>query len=686
MSINNTSVITVFVAIITVLSMAVTPAIATPSLAAETAGSTESLETVDTLQLDTGSNVTVYTATNNVSDTAASHGVDIGDGSISWTYDSFSHSAVGISVNMNETAVYVASRDNGVRSLNTSDGAVNWNASLGEDMWSVAVSKDDSVVYAGGESGTLYALDTTDGSEFWNISADSNTLVHISVGPNGAIYTAGVSGVVKAFDSSGTELWTYSGHANSVRTVTVSPDGSTVYSGSDDDTVRAINATTGNKQWIDNGHSADVRMVSIDPQGNLYTADTSGVYRSLAPDASERWQTTLSHGVFADGMNEYVNGRLYVGDTDGNIHQLSPSDGSVQATYNNINGDAVRVARPAFFGDTTTVNGTVVDENGDPCENCTVEAVGINFEPLSGSISQKRQKADAFRAEAKHPYPKNWTDGEFDLTLRGSDDALIDNFDTEYAAVHTAGDWDLQGYQVSDDANTWTVDAVDLTDPKANPTAGEKLLVSIWRPSDEAFYEDSADGDLPGQSTSGTIVVTQLNPSGDERTQWTVDTIGKVEIAHISNVGTKVHEAAALQLSPGYYRIHPKGHSETRYVIAVGDPESISTPYAEQLKNSADQLDAQADKLQEWINDGKASIYTTTTNETGHYSLQIPTTANEADFVAYKTPGLDDLTASYEDKIDYYEDNLTELEGQNFCSIENGRLRGDLVISAVVTR
>lgn len=331
------------------------------------------------------------------------------------------------------------------------------------------------------------------------------------------------------------------------------------------------------------------------------------------------------------------------------------------------------------------VNGTVYDDDGDPVENATVKAVGINYDQLTGTIEEKRQKADRFRARAKHPYPNttslpnaNWTDGTPDYSLRDGEDAVIDSADTEYAAVHTPEDWDLQGYRtlgsttLGGDDTVQGTDVIDLTAPKVVLPADAPVVVSIWRPSEEAFVEDHADADLPGRTTEGTIVITQLNPSGDNRTRWTENTTPTVEITAAANVGTKVHETAVLQLSPGYYHIHPKGSPATGYTIAVGDPEDIATPYAERLNNSADQLDAQAAELDDWLNDKKAHTYTTTTNETGHYSLDVNTREDELDVIAYKTPdGFTGNTSSHEAIVDYYDDQLTsQLDANSLDEID----------------
>jgi outer membrane protein assembly factor BamB len=154
------------------------------------------------------------------------------------------------------------------------------------------------------------------------------------------IYSGSDDSTVRALDASdGSETWTFSGHSDIVQTVKKSPDGSTVYSGSSDNTVKAVDASDGSEIWTFGGHTGIVESVSVSPNGEkVFSASGDATARAInATDGSEIWTTNLGNNgrSIATAPDGSV---VYVADSDSTVYALDTSDGSEiwNATYSEI--------------------------------------------------------------------------------------------------------------------------------------------------------------------------------------------------------------------------------------------------------------------------------------------------------------------------------------------------------------
>ena len=78
-----------------------------------------------------------------------------------------------------------------------------------------------------------------------------------------SVYSGSDDETVRKIDFGTTQLWSFTGHTDRVSAVAVDPDGN-VYTGSSDETVRKIDSS-GAQVWSFTGHTATVYAVAVDP-------------------------------------------------------------------------------------------------------------------------------------------------------------------------------------------------------------------------------------------------------------------------------------------------------------------------------------------------------------------------------------------------------------------------------------
>ncbi|MGB7756666.1 MAG: outer membrane protein assembly factor BamB [Salinisphaera sp.] len=301
--------------------------------------------------------------------------------------------------------VYVANNDGEVVALNLANGHRVWHVDTDEQLIS-GPSVVDGTLLVGTRNGEVIALSADNGSKDW--SADlSSEVIAAPAGTSDVVVARTVDGHVAALNmATGDRLWTIeSSVPNLTMRGTASPviQGNTVYVGMDSGKVQALDLATGEQRWeqtvaLPEGRSELDRIVDVD--GNPLV-DGNSVYAISAGDALVsmsangghiRWKHKIASennlavdnsNVYATDMNsvvwgvsqatgepvwkqdalEYrklsapavVDGHVLVGDYEGYLHWLSPSDGSIEGRGRPF-GEAIR-AQPVVVGDRAIVLG-----------------------------------------------------------------------------------------------------------------------------------------------------------------------------------------------------------------------------------------------------------------------------------------------------------------------------------------
>ena len=118
----------------------------------------------------------------------------------------------------------------------------------------------------------------TDASESWSHSLHSNTVDSVFA-RDGVVYSGSQDNTVKAANASdGSEIWSHSLHSGDVWSV-FEGDG-VVYSGGRDETVKAADASDGSEIWSHSLHSDTVRSV-FERDGVVYSGSYDDTVKAV---------------------------------------------------------------------------------------------------------------------------------------------------------------------------------------------------------------------------------------------------------------------------------------------------------------------------------------------------------------------------------------------------------------------
>ncbi|WP_240936965.1 serine/threonine-protein kinase [Halomicrobium mukohataei] len=186
----------------------------------------------------------------------------------------------------------------------------------------------------------------------WRFQTDSQVRSSPTVDDD-TVYVGSDDCHVYALDASnGTERWRFQTD-NWVRpSPTVDDD--TVYVGSDDCHVYALDASNGTERWR---FQTDRRVYSppMVADSTIYVGSSdSNVYALDASDGTERWRFQTDDWVYSSPA--VASGTVYVGSFDGHVYALDASDGTERWRFQTDN-----FVRPS----PTVVNGTIYVGNDD---------------------------------------------------------------------------------------------------------------------------------------------------------------------------------------------------------------------------------------------------------------------------------------------------------------------------------
>jgi outer membrane protein assembly factor BamB len=167
------------------------------------------------------------------------------------------------------------------------------------------------------------------GDQEWSYATGAKLISSPTVA-DGTVYIGSYDNKLYALDaSSGSQQWSYS-TGDYVRSSPTVVDG-TVYVTSYDNNVYALDASDGSKQWsYSTGSSISTAPTVAD--GTVYIgANDNNVYALDASDGSKQWSYSI--GSTVNSPPTVANGIVYVGAYDNNVHALDATDGSQQWSY-----------------------------------------------------------------------------------------------------------------------------------------------------------------------------------------------------------------------------------------------------------------------------------------------------------------------------------------------------------------
>ncbi|MCX6954060.1 MAG: PQQ-binding-like beta-propeller repeat protein [Verrucomicrobia bacterium] len=200
---------------------------------------------------------------------------------------------------------------------------------------SPALSRDGAVVYCSSVDGFLYAIDASNGREIWSRRVGISSYSSPAVGEDGSVYvgsggvdkdsTSGDNGV-HAFTPGGAEIWpTFKTEYRVNSSPAIAPDG-TLYFGSFDGRIYAVNSN-GTQKWVQTAPvSAIVSSPAIGADGTVYVGSFDGYLYALAPeDGRVKWRFATDSGIWIEASPAIgPDGAIYFGDGDGQFYAVKP--------------------------------------------------------------------------------------------------------------------------------------------------------------------------------------------------------------------------------------------------------------------------------------------------------------------------------------------------------------------------
>ncbi|AEH39544.1 hypothetical protein [Halopiger xanaduensis] len=411
-------------------------------------------------------------------------------------------------------------------------------------------------------------------------------------------------------------------------------------------TVKVNDGTNGDYRFgIENPEVEDEHGAVLVYDGEhdfFYLDDRSG---STPDDASQAGYETTDHGA-----GKWVNWRLQF---DGGVASAKvwdagtsqPDDWQIQNEFPQFEGKFMMTPgsgsenREMWLDQIdaggNAISGQVVDQSGEPVSNATVGGMGVNYESINDSIDDKQAEAEELLSEAQDiEVPDEWqsfkdtygTDGMLDS------ESFTSNVSGVYPLVHQSNDW-------GEGSTDYLQEEVD--DPRISLESDREVVISLWDLTEQnaVVPEGPVDGSQPGKVTEGTVVLEQYGPGQGVVDTETIETQHEYTVSRPGPLPDGEFHAIKRDLSPGIYRVYPEGSPEKGYPFEVGGAEDQWSALETELRNEAGELTDRAKQLQQNVETGLFERRTTTTNETGHFTLRMQHGVQKATIQAYRADG-----------------------------------------------
>jgi outer membrane protein assembly factor BamB len=290
------------------------------------------------------------------------------DGTLKWTFNLGDNNDYMPGVDPNTGTVYSDIGGNSIVAINP-NGTEKWRLSINADFDSTPVVGPDGTIYFGSDDppNAIFAVNPN-GTLRWQYNTPGEVDTIPALSPDGSVVYA-VSNEIDDSDGGlyavnvssnpaidGTLKWRFPivaeyGEVNS--SPTVNPADGTIYVGSDDQNVYAINPD-GTQKWRFNpGTGRDIEStpaVAIDPVDGNYTvyigSDDSYVYAINASTGGLKWRFDTGDQVISSPIVD-LDGTIYVGSDDGKLYAINPNG---LPKWNFPTGDQIR-SSPALGQD-----------------------------------------------------------------------------------------------------------------------------------------------------------------------------------------------------------------------------------------------------------------------------------------------------------------------------------------------
>jgi outer membrane protein assembly factor BamB len=266
------------------------------------------------------------------------------DGSVKWTFNLTDGNeympGIDLTGGPNDGTIYSDIFGNSLVAINP-DGTEKWRSVVGGDIDSTPTVGPDGVIYFGTDSADLVAFNP-DGTEKWRFATGGEVDNVAALSPDASVvyFVSNDANLYALNTVDGTERWRFP-IAIELNEIQSSPivkqsDG-TIYVGSDDQYVYAlkevarladptgvggVNAAQGEWRFRTNGEIES--SAAIDPvDGTIYIGSDDGNVWAINPNGTEKWRFPTGGNVESSAIID-LDRTIYIGSLDGNIYAINP--------------------------------------------------------------------------------------------------------------------------------------------------------------------------------------------------------------------------------------------------------------------------------------------------------------------------------------------------------------------------
>ncbi len=236
--------------------------------------------------------------------------------------------------------VYVGSVDHNFYALNARTGAKLWNVELAGPVISSPAMYDGNI-YVTAASLSNLSMNATGVGYLYKISlSGKKTILYkfpgiVGTSPvidsNGTVYVGCLNGKMYAVNEDGSLKWSYQTGGRIGSSPSLSAYGNTVYFGSEDGYLYALNTSDGTLDWKYKTSGAIVSSPAIDENGTIYFGCLDGYVYAVKEDGKLLWK--FDTGGRIGSSPSISENTLYVGNEKGYLYAIDTTTGNIVWSY-----------------------------------------------------------------------------------------------------------------------------------------------------------------------------------------------------------------------------------------------------------------------------------------------------------------------------------------------------------------
>ena len=238
--------------------------------------------------------------------------------------------------------VYIGSVDHHLYAIN-SQGKQKWSVDLaGPVISSPLISAGSIYITAAGLSNLSTSdMNATGTGYLYKVSSSGSEVVLYTfpgvvgtspvMNSDGTVYVGCLDHKMYAINKNGTKKWSFTTYGRIGSSPALSSNGATLYFGSEDGNIYALNTSDGSKKWKFKTQGAIVSSPAIGASGTIYVGSLDDYIYAIKKDGTLAWK--YDTGGRIGSSPSISSGILYVGNELGNLYAIDALNGHLKWSY-----------------------------------------------------------------------------------------------------------------------------------------------------------------------------------------------------------------------------------------------------------------------------------------------------------------------------------------------------------------